>query len=236
MAVNSFIQHLSEGVYDPGIFKAFFLAGGPGSGKTFVTQSAFAGTGLKVVNSDTTFERNLKKANLSLNMPDEEEYFRNIIRNRAKQTAISQLDKYVQGRLGLVIDSTGRDYDVIARNHNMLQQLGYDSYMVFVNTSLEVALARNARRERTIPQYITKSSWEGVQNNIGKFQRLFGMSKFIIVDNNKSDLELVTLTMNRIGKLVRRYVTSPVQNYKAKQWMKKELEARKRWSLKILQI
>ena len=228
MAVNSFIQHLSEGVYDPGIFKAFFLAGGPGSGKTFVTQSAFAGTGLKVVNSDTTFERNLKKANLSLNMPDEEEYFRNIIRNRAKQTAISQLDKYVQGRLGLVIDSTGRDYDVIARNHNMLQQLGYDSYMVFVNTSLEVALARNARRERTIPQYITKTSWDGVQNNIGKFQRLFGMAKFIVVDNNKSDLELVTLTMNRIGKLVRRYVTSPVQNYKAKQWMKKELEARKR--------
>ena len=161
-------------------------------------------------------------------MPDEEEYFRNIIRGRAKQTAIAQLDKYVQGRLGLVIDSTGRDYDVIARNHNMLQQLGYDSYMVFVNTSLEVALARNARRERTIPEYITKSSWEGVQNNIGKFQRLFGMAKFIVVDNNKSDLELVTLTMNRIGKLVRRFITSPVQNYKAKQWMKKELEARKR--------
>ena len=206
MAVNSFIQHLSEGIYDPGIFKAFFLAGGPGSGKTFVTQSAFAGTGLKVVNSDTTFERNLKKANLSLNMPDEEQYFRNLIRSRAKQTAISQLDKYVEGRLGLV----------------------NDSYMIFVNTSLEVALARNARRERTIPQYITKSSWEGVQNNIGKFQRLFGMSKFLIVDNNKSDLELVTLTMNRIGKLVRRYITSPVQNYKAKQWMKKELEARKR--------
>ena len=86
MAVNSFIQHLSEGVYDPGIFKAFFLAGGPGSGKSFVTQSAFAGTGLKVVNSDTTFERNLKKANLSLSMPDEEEYFRNIVRAKAKMT------------------------------------------------------------------------------------------------------------------------------------------------------
>ena len=228
MKVNSFIQHLSEGLYDPGIFKAFFLAGGPGSGKSFVTQSAFAGTGLKIVNSDSAFERNLKKANLSLNMPDEEEYFRNIIRGRAKQTAIAQLDKYVEGRLGLVIDSTGRDYDIIARNHNMLQQMGYDCYMVFVNTSLEVALARNARRERTIPEYITKSSWEGVQNNIGKFQRLFGMAKFIVVDNNKSDLELVTLTMNRIGKLVRKFITAPVQNYKAKQWMKKELEARRR--------
>ena len=228
MKVNSFIQHLSEGLYDPGIFKAFFLAGGPGSGKTFVTSSAFAGSGLKLVNSDIAFERGLKKANLSLSMPDEETYFRNIIRNRAKAITITQLDKYVDGRLGLVIDSTGRDYDMIARHHNMLEQMGYDCYMVFVNTSLEVALARNARRERTIPEYITTSSWNGVQSNMGKFQRLFGMSNFIVVDNNKSDLELTTLTMNRVSKVVRKFITSPVSNYRAKQWMKKELEARKR--------
>ena len=228
MKVNSFIQHLSEGLYDPGIFKAFFLAGGPGSGKTFVTSSAFAGSGLKVVNSDVAFERGLKKANLSLSMPDEETYFRNIIRSRAKALTISQLDKYVDGRLGLVIDSTGRDYDMIARHHNMLQQMGYDCYMVFVNTSLEVALARNARRERTIPEYITTNSWNGVQSNMGRFQRLFGMSNFIVVDNNKSDLELTTLTMNRVSKVVRKFIKSPVSNYRAKQWMKKELEARKR--------
>ena len=228
MKVNSFIQHLSEGLYDPGIFKAFFLAGGPGSGKTFVTSSAFAGSGLKLVNSDVAFERGLKKANLSLSMPDEETYFRNIIRQRAKALTISQLDKYVDGRLGLVVDSTGRDYDMIARQHNMLQQMGYDCYMVFVNTSLEVALARNARRERTIPEYITTNSWNGVQSNMGRFQRLFGMSNFIVVDNNKSDLELTTLTMNRVSKIVRKFIKSPVSNYRAKQWMKKELEARKR--------
>ena len=228
MKVNSFIQNLNEGLYDPGIFKAFFLAGGPGSGKTFVTSSAFAGTGLKLVNSDNAFERNLKKAGLSMKMPDEEEYFRNIIRQRAKTTAITQLETYLKGRLGLVIDSTGRDYDLIARNVNMLKQIGYDCYMVFVNTSLEVALARNARRERSIPEYITTNSWNGVQSNMGRFQRLFGMSNFIVVDNNKSDLELTTLTMNRVSKIVRKFITSPVSNYRAKQWMKKELEARKR--------
>ena len=48
MKVNSFFQHINEGVYDPGIFKAFFLAGGPGSGKSFVTSRVFAGTGLKL--------------------------------------------------------------------------------------------------------------------------------------------------------------------------------------------
>ena len=72
MKVNSFSVQLNEGLYDPCIFKAFFLAGGPGSGKSFVTSSVFAGTGLKLVNSDVKFERDLKKAGLSMKMPDEE--------------------------------------------------------------------------------------------------------------------------------------------------------------------
>src|SRR5210317_350994 len=166
-------EFIKEGVYDPGILKAFFLAGGPGSGKSFVTRNAFSGSGLKVVNSDTFFERGLKKASLSLSMPDEEGYFRDIIRKRAKQTAATALDQYVMGRLGLVIDGTARDYDVIARQHSMLNNMGYDCYMIFVNTSLEVALQRNAKRERSVPEYITRKSHETVQSNIGKFQNLF---------------------------------------------------------------
>ena len=226
--IKDFNLYLTEGSYDPGIFKAFFLAGGPGSGKSFVTKSVFTGSGLKVVNSDNAFERGLKKANLSLSMPSEEEYFRDIIRKRAKQTALSQLDSYVEGRLGLVIDATGRDYDIIHRQHNTLQQLGYDCYMIFVNTSLDVALQRQKRRERQVPEYITKKSWESVQSNIGKFQKLFGMSNFIVVDNNKSDLELVTMTMNTINKTVRRLISTPVKSYIAKQWISKERQARKR--------
>lgn len=226
--IKDFNFYLTEGLYDPGIFKAFFLAGGPGSGKSFVTQSIFSGSGVKVVNSDNAFERGLKQANLSLSMPDEEEYFRDIVRKRAKATAITQLDTYVKGRLGLVIDATGRDYDLIQRQHNMLQQLGYDCYMIFVNTSLDVALERQKRRERQVPEYITKKSWEGVQSNIGLFQRLFGMNNFIVVDNNKSDVELVTLTMAKINKIVRKIISSPVKSYIAKRWMAKERQAKRR--------
>ncbi len=228
MSVNSFIQHLHEGLYDPGIFKAFFLAGGPGSGKSFVTSSALTGTGLKLVNSDIKFERDLKKANLSLKMPDEEEYFRTIIRQSAKKFTLTQLDQYIKGRLGLVIDSTGRDYDSIARNVSMLKQIGYDCYMIFVNTTLDVALARNARRERTIPAYITKSSWESVQGNMGKFQRLFGQNNFLVIDNNKSDLELTTLTMNRARKTIDKYMRAPISSYIAKRWMASERKAKRR--------
>ena len=226
--LSEFRQYINEGVYDPGIFKAFFLAGGPGSGKTFVTSAAFGGSGLKLVNSDNAFERGLKKANLSIKMPDEEEYFRNIIRQRAKTTAGNQLDQYVQGRLGLIIDATGRDKDLVQRQVAMLRNIGYDCYMIFVNTSLDVALERNKNRPRSIPDYIVTKSWQGVQANIGQFQRVFSPNKMLIIDNNSSDKELVTQTLKSADRFIRGKLRTKPENGIAMSWIKKELELKKR--------
>jgi len=227
-------DYIYEGVYDPGIFKAFFLAGGPGSGKTFVTQSAFAGTGLKLVNSDVKFERDLRKANLSLKMPDEEKYFRDRIRQSAKEFAGKQMDTYLKGRLGMIVDSTARDYPSIQRQYNLLRNIGYDCYMIFVNTSLDVALERNRTRSRSIPEYIVQKSWKGVQANMGAFQKVFGHSKMLIVDNNKDDKELVTQTLNTASRFIRSRLRSKPETQIAMSWIKRELEAKKRiWDLKI---
>ena len=98
-------------------------------------------------------------------MPDEEAYFRDIIRKGAKEFVGKQIDQYIKGRLGLIIDATGRDYGIIQRQSSMLKHLGYDCYMVFVNTSLEVALERNRTRSRSNPEYIVSKSWKGVQAN-----------------------------------------------------------------------
>ena len=222
------VRYLQEGLYDPNIFKAFFLAGGPGSGKTFVTRGAFGGTGLRVVNSDAAFENALKKNNLSLKMPDSEAEARDMLRARAKATTDKTMDLSIKGRLGMVVDGTGRDYDKINYQVSLLKQLGYDCYMIFVNTSLEVALERNRRRERTVPEYITKQSWTKVQSNIGKFQNLFGMDSMIIVDNSKDDRELTTVTMGKVDKSVRRLLRNKVKSYTAKRWMASERKARRR--------
>jgi len=222
--MKQFKQIIQEGVYDPGIFKAFFLAGGPGSGKTYVTNRATGGMGLKMVNSDIRFERYLQKAGLSLKMPDSEASARDPLRQRAKQITGDQMDRYIRGRLGLVIDATGRDYDVINRQRSMLQMLGYDSYMIFVNTSLQVALERNRTRTRSVPEAITRKSWQTVQNNIGKFQNLFGRSNMIVVDNNNAkENELLN-----VYKEVRRLINVPVRNYVAKKWVERELQLKKR--------
>ena len=222
------IRYLQEGLYDPNIFKAFFLAGGPGSGKTFVTRAAFAGFGLRMINSDNAFEMALKKNNLSLKMPEDEAEARDIVRARAKGMTGTMLDLSIKGRLGLIVDGTGRDYDKINQQVSHLKALGYDCYMIFVNTSLEVALERNAQRERSVPEYITRKSWKGVQSNIGKFQNLFGMGNMIIVDNNESDRELTTQTMNKCSKVVRRLLTNKVKSYTAKRWMATERKLKRR--------
>ena len=62
--------------------------------------------------------------------------------------------------------------------------MGYDCYMVFVNTSLKVAKQRNKERTRRLPEDILVKSWKDVQKNLGAFQSLFG-SNFVIVDNSK---------------------------------------------------
>ena len=121
---------------------------------------------------------------------------RDILRARAKGTTDKTMDLSIKGRLGMVIDGTGRDYDKIANQKALLQQLGYDCYMIFVNTSLEVALERN-KKERSSAEYITRKSRSIVQSNIGKFQNTFGMGNMIIIDNSKDDRELTTQIMNR---------------------------------------
>ena len=216
-------NELQEGVYDPNIFKAFFIAGGPGSGKSFVVRRTTGGLGLKVVNSDDAFEAQLKKANLSLKMPASEQEPRDVVRDRAKQTTSARKAGYIEGRLGVIIDGTGRDFDKISSEAKDLQQLGYDTYMIYVNTSLDVALERNAMRPRTIPEPIVTKSWNDVQQNLGKFSGLFRQN-FVVVDNNDAGDDV----FNAVSKQIRGLVKKKVKNGLALQWIRNELDKKRR--------
>ena len=216
-------QQLIEGVYDPNIFKAFFLAGGPGSGKSYVVQRTTGGLGMKVVNPDTAFEKLLKDANLSLKMPETEQGPRDVVRAKAKALEMKRKQNYIEGRLGLIIDGTGHDFAKITKQARELENLGYDTHMIFVNTSLDVALERNQMRARSIPEKIVTQSWKDVQKNIGKFSNFF-KGNFIIVDNNDPNEPPHIEVFKRVRNLAKK----KVQNTRAKQWIARELELKKR--------
>ena len=158
---------VQEGVYDPGILKVVFTAGGPGSGKSYLADvifgvreadgkpffknASFVGSnGLKYVNSDRFFEQGLSKMGINpkdlqdiSQLPSDElwdivqgadnpESIRNVAKGK-----LSKLRSFFEaGRLGMLIDGTGSKYEKMANEKRIAEALGYDTYMIYVDTSL----------------------------------------------------------------------------------------------------
>ena len=123
--MKTFQDFIQEGVNDPGIFKAFYTAGGPGSGKSHVARESGAGKmnpyGLKVIDSDPLFTKMLKDVGMATTPEDIYSDEGQAIRDRAKGLIAKQKDTYIDGRLGLLIDGTGKDYNKIKKSSDKLR-------------------------------------------------------------------------------------------------------------------
>ncbi len=216
---NQYVQ-IDEGINDPAIFKAVFLAGGPGSGKSFIVgKTGLPALGYRVVNSDDAYEIAMRKAGMKM---DPESIFSvrgQTLRGRAKEITGKREELYIKGRLGLVIDGTGKDVDKVKKQISKMKILGYDVAMIFVNTDLETALERNRQRERSLPDSEVESYWRDVQRNVGAFQTLFGSKHFHIVDNSAGkDFKSETL---RAYRAIQKFTKAPPENNIAKTWIEK---------------
>ena len=215
---------IEEGVNDPAIFKAVFLAGGPGSGKSFIVgKTALTAFGYKVVNSDNAFEMALKKAGMEMTADNIFSVKGQSLRDRATNLTKQRKQSYINGRLGLVIDGTGKDYEKIKNQKIELEKLGYETAMIFVNTDLETAVSRDAKRDRTLGAKNITPMWQAVQKNIGRFQNLFRQNMFIVDNSDGSDYERAILgTYRKVGAWTR----SPVRNRFALAWIKDQKQRR----------
>lgn len=213
-----FKDYIIEGPEDPAIFKAVFLAGGPGSGKSFIVgKTSLLALGFKLINSDELFEKGLKKAGMTMDPDDIFSVRGQEVRAKAKALTKLKMDIHLKGRLGLVIDGTGKDYAKIKKQVDMLRSIGYAVHMIFVNTDLETALNRNKMRTRSLPDDQVKKMWSDVQNNIGKFQGLF-RNRMTIVDNSSgSDVSGSTLQAYRD---IAAWAKRPPENSLAQKWLK----------------
>ena len=223
MKIHDILEaHLEEGPNDPHIFKAVFLAGGPGSGKSYVANKLLSGTGLKSVNSDEIYEYLAQKQDLDLSDPD-------VVaspqgqetRERAKQLTKKREHMYLDGRLGLIIDGTGKDVAKVSQTSYDLKALGYDTMMLFVNTSEDVAQQRNQARARSVPAEMVSKMWRQVQDNIMKFQQLFGAANFHVVDNS-GGLEDPDRAENfrEVEKKLHNFLETPPKMPDARRWLK----------------
>ena len=239
---------LNEGIRDPGIFKGIFLAGGPGSGKSYVAQQLFgipervnvSTYGLKMVNQDTELEYFLNKfyGDDSIDYLDIQSYppelFRQLtdptfddyagLRGSAKYLSKKRMKHYLKGRLGVIIDGTGHKYNAVKSERQDLINLGYDTYMVFITTSLDIAQKRNEERPRRLPVDTVEKYWKSVQKNMAFFQGLFGNANFMLVDNNKhlSPEEAKKKFKMLVNKGIKSFINKPVKSKIAKKWIQQQ--------------
>lgn len=235
---------LNEGINDPGKLKAIFLAGGPGSGKDFVMNKALVGNGLREINSDTAFEFLMKKHNLDPMMPEKERVEREIVRGRAKNITNKKEINSLTGRLGLIVNGTADDLEKIKSVKAELEDLGYDTMMVFVNTTDEVSKQRNFERGqagvRKVPdgtdeqgnpdgsQNIRKEKWDLAQKNLGAFMNLFGKDNFTVIDNTADtrkvtpeQKEKIEADFNRVRRMAMQFAQAPLKNKRGKDWVQR---------------
>ena len=246
---------ITEGVLDKSILKCVFMAGGPGSGKSYVSKEIFGmpketsvstSYDMKVVNSDREFEYLLGQfgletggwETLDIDQWPEEVYQMATgvdsqgnkvdsdmmsIRDKSKAITNRRLKQYTKGRLGIIIDGTGHNYSKLSTKKKEMEHMGYDCYMVAVNTSLEVAKMRNQTRKRALPEDLLEKSWNDVQQNLGKFQSLF-RANFKIVDNSK--FLKPEHARNKFAKImgdgIDDFIKKPVKNPIGKTWIKNQ--------------
>jgi predicted kinase len=219
MLINEIAMPVEEGMYDPNIFKAVFMAGSPGAGKSTIANKLFAGNGLKTLNVDTfwqLYKTQGKKGNY--------ERYWDLYKDQEKN--------FMDGRLGLIIDGTAKNPERMAKIKNTLEELGYDCAMVFVNTSLETSLNRVVYRAqsggkdagREIDAQFVKDAWEKTQKGLGALQSMFS-GNFFIVDNNRGEPKIAY-----VQKAMNKWLAQKPNKPAAREWLQQQLTAKQQVS------
>jgi len=147
--------------------KAIFVTGGPGSGKDVVIRECIA-------------EQNIVEFNFQQIM--------DIMNDKHKLAMRSMNPKMeaIRHRGPLIINGPADDYEKISSIKEELEELGYQTMMVFVDTTDKVSQERNTLLARMMVESTRHARWTEAQKNIAHFSELFeNFSRF----DNTGDLE-----------------------------------------------
>ena len=198
---------LNEGIQDKGIFKAVFMAGTPGSGKSYTISKIKSGKiWPRIVNTDKTFP--LYK----------EDWFNNWnkIKDKVKTINKNQLALYINSMLPLFVDGTSSQTSTVLRRTGLLESFGYDCGMVFINTNLETSLERASKRERKVDPEFIKRVYDQTEKAKSFYRGKF--DTWLEINNNEGDL--TNKVILNAYKKISQFYNSPMRNPIGKEYKK----------------
>lgn len=170
--------------YNRGLFKAIFVTGGPGSGKDIIIREAIAESKAVELNSVQAFDLLMDKQKLSEKTND---YRREAIRNRGP----------------LIINGPADDHSRMITIKEELEELGYESYMVFVDTTNEASKERNEKLTKMVAESVRQEKWQLAQTSKESYRQNF--NSFIDFDNSAPINEIeedITETYQKLNDFI----------------------------------
>lgn len=110
--------------------------------------------------------------------------------------------------LPLIIDGTSANSSAVLRRKGILQSLGYDCGMVFVNTPVETAIERNKARGRVVDQEFLEKSYKESQRLKPYYSKEF--RTFYEILNGEG--EFTDKVINSAYKKMDKFFNSPIEN------------------------
>lgn len=204
MNITHLSRPLEEGIHDPIIFKAVFMAGTPGSGKSTVRRELFGGLGMKVTDADE-----IRRAHAKLGREADHATQGNMAQRLGYQ--------YMRGRLGIIMDTTAWHLPTITDTTHQLRIMGYDVAMIHVFSPLETSLARVRERSLITGHSVSEEEVEkrhaGLKNNTAAYAHMFG-DHYWFVDNSGSFPKL-----SHVRPHILKWLSTPSTSPIAQQWV-----------------
>jgi len=188
-----------------GLFKAIFISGGPGSGKDIIIREAIAEQNAVELTSTVAISILNDKHKLY-------EFSRDTRREAIRQ------------RQPLIITGTTNEQFNILAIREELEELGYETMMVFVNTTNESSKKRNEAHERVLSESVRQERWDVTQLVAEKYNQEF--AKYLEFDNSldlneADDFQRAEKSedISIIYEMVNWFFDIPVENEIAESWM-----------------
>ncbi|MBK6701454.1 MAG: hypothetical protein IPG55_16535 [Saprospiraceae bacterium] len=229
MKLNELIHEVfAVSQYDPNIFKAIFIVGASEASKSYmIDQLALTSYGLKLVDTDAAFTDVLKKITDTLNLAHINDAVEVIgpVSKKVKDITYRSLDRYVEGRMGLIISGTASDISTIKKHYSQLKEVGYDQYVIFVNTNLETTLKLNiANAAQSIPVDIATITWHRHSSQLGMLFSVFGIGHVKIIDNSEG--VDITKNIQSAQITITKWINAPL-SYVARLWIQEMVRGKK---------
>jgi hypothetical protein len=180
-----------------GKFRAIFVTGGPGSGKDVIIREAIAEGRITELNFVQDIEYLGDKQKLSEQSKD---FRREAIRNRGP----------------LIINGPADNNEKVMQIKESLEEIGYETMMVFVDTSDEVSKERNSSLSRMMVESVRQDKWAKSQRNTKYFTEVF--TKFVPFDNT-GDIESKEEDIHDIYESTKDFLDSRISNEVAEDWL-----------------